>query len=155
MQRLRRLFLPTLFVGFISGCGYQEPSKIGESRMSSMTFVSRNGDKEIDFSLSDKEITAQPDWNQDQPPPLAVPSLIGIAAKELPKYTHGVEGWQLESIDLQRLDGPEESTPMRKWVYIVGYMKSNHRDNIRIPITFAGVAIQGQEHPREKRGQEN
>lgn len=152
MMRSRHAALALPFLlALLSSCSIHESRGMDDTPMNSETFVSRNGDKAIDFSISEQEKASLSDWNSEQAPPLSIPGALAIAAKELPKYTHGNGAWRLESVRLQRLDDPIPSGVKSKWIFVVDYDLPDHRGNIQIPITLAGVAIQGKERPADKR----
>ena len=155
MLRFRHtaLALP-IFVVALSSCSIRASRGMDDMPMNTETFVSHTGDKAIDFSISDHEKASFPDWNPDQAPPLSIPEVLAIAAKELPKYTHGNGEWHLESVRLERLDGPAPSGTKDKWIYAVSYELPDHHGDIQIPITLAGVPIQGKERPIDKRDEE-
>ena len=155
---MKHLRLETILVAgmtmFLVGCSFSTGERFPDGIFSKETFVSRDGDKAIDFNLTDKDEATYPSWSPDQPLPLSTAAVFAIASKELPKYTHGGANWKPSEVCIQKVSHPEDSGPQDKWIYLVAFEHAGTHDEMRIPITFAGVPIQGKERPLDKRDQE-
>lgn len=119
----------------------------GADNSSVSTFISKSGDREIHFTISEKDITSYPIWSPNKPLPIALDVIFGIAQKELTKYTKGSNGWSAKLISIERVWQARDAD---KWIYLISFGQDGNHDYIRIPITFSGVPVQGEERSLDK-----
>ncbi|MBS1767544.1 MAG: hypothetical protein JST05_09115 [Acidobacteria bacterium] len=114
----------------------------------SRTFISRIGDKDIQFALTDQDISRFPAWSPAIPPPLTIPDVAKVAEAALPKYTHGTQGWYMRGVSIEQIRRSAEGKD--KWIYLVNFGGVNEEDYIQIPVDFSGTPIKGIERPHEE-----
>lgn len=114
----------------------------------SETYISRSGDKEIHFTLREKDFASAPDWDPGQPLPLPLSTVQEIGKSELKKYAKDAEGWRMTEIGLSRLH--VAASGKQVWIYRVAFDHPGTDDNINLPITLQGKPIPGEFKPLDK-----
>jgi hypothetical protein len=112
------------------------------------SFISRIGDKEIQFGLTDTEIMKFPSWSPKLAPPIPTSEVIEIAEKELPKVTHGTQGWYVRGISIEQVRRSSDGND--KWIYLVSFGGIGDGDYVQLPVTFSGTPVKGVERPLSK-----
>lgn len=136
-----------------TACGHL-PNRITISHGSSddhftRSFISRIGDKDIEFGLTGEDISRFPAWSPAMAPPLSVQEVAKIAEVELAKYTHGTQGWYAREVSIQQIH--RAASGQDKWIYLVSFGGVGDEDYVQIPVSFSGIPVKGVEKPHEKR----
>ena len=129
------------------------PNRITVSRRSaddaiSRSFISRVGDKDIQFGLTDEDISRMPAWSPAAIPPFTIQEVAKIAETELPKYTHGTQGWYMREVSIEQIRRSADGKD--KWIYLVSFGGVGEEDYVQIPVSFSGTPVKGVERPHEK-----
>ncbi|MFN8010304.1 MAG: hypothetical protein U0P81_02760 [Holophagaceae bacterium] len=122
------------------GCDLIIPGD-GKDFGNSETYISRSGDKEIHFTLREKDFAAAPSWDPSQPLPLPLSKVQEIGWAELKKYRKDAEAWRMTELGLTRLHLGAGTRHL--WIYRVAFDHPGTEDNIKIPITFQGQPMPG------------
>jgi len=133
---------------FLVSCDQRLVQFGGMDEMSTRSFISRIGEKEIHFGLSDVDISKFPTWSPKLPPPIPLAQVIGTAEKELPKYTHGTQGWYVKGISIEQIRRSSDGAD--KWIYLVSFGGVGDHDYVQLPVTFNGSPVSGVERPLSK-----
>lgn len=138
--------LPVLLLG----CGLVFSGKDGPHG-NSMTHIARSGDKEIHFTVREKDLAGGPAWDPSQPLPIPLATIHDLAKAELKKYRKDAETWRVREIALERVNLDPSAPPERgAWMYRVGFELPGTHDHINIPVTLRGTPIAGDIKPLDK-----